>query len=339
MDDMGYQTEPYAFYFNEGQNELTIRAINEPVILCGVALTPIVRFPSYEEYAAAQPEASMSEEGKNFSLTIQGESAQLRSHPSLYARYDRSSSQTDPYSVTNTILNYIGGEPWTHPGEWIEWDFEVPEDGYYNISIKARQVYQRGALSGRTVYIDREVPFEDLEAVTFGYNTGWEMRTLGDKEGNPFRFYLTKGKHTIRMEVTLGEMGPVLKKVEDSIFRLNQIYRKLLVLTGVNPDRFRDYKLASVYPEAIEAMSLESKRLYQIVDEVVATTGEKSDRVATAQTLAVQLEQFVKYNERITESFVNFKDNITSLGTAMQNMSESKLDVDLIMITGENVML
>ena len=337
MDDMGYQTEPYAFYFNEGQNELTIRAINEPVILCGVALTPIVRFPSYEEYTAAQPEASMSEEGKNFSLTIQGESAQLRSHPSLYARYDRSSSQTDPYSVTNTILNYIGGEPWTHPGEWIEWDFEVPEDGYYNISIKARQVYQRGALSGRTVYIDREVPFEDLEAVTFGYNTGWEMRTLGDKEGIPFRFYLTKGSHTIRMEVTLGEMGPVLKKVEDSIFRLNQIYRKLLVLTGVNPDRFRDYKLASVYPEAIEAMDLESKRLYQIVDEVVATTGEKSDRVATAQTLAVQLEQFVKYNERITESFVNFKDNITSLGTAMQNMSESKLDVDLIMITGENV--
>lgn len=337
MDDMGYQTEPYAFYFNEGQNELTIRAMNEPVILCGVALTPIVRFPSYAEYSAAQPEASMSEEGKNFSLTIQGESAQLRSHPSLYARYDRSSSQTEPYSVTNTILNYIGGEPWTHPGEWIQWDFEVPEDGYYNISIKARQVYQRGALSGRTVYIDGEVPFEDLEAVTFGYNTGWEMRTLGDKEGTPFRFYLTKGSHTIRMEVTLGEMGPVLKKVEDSIFRLNQIYRKLLVLTGVNPDRFRDYKLASVYPEAIEAMDLESKRLYQIVDEVVATTGEKSDRVATAQTLAVQLEQFVKYNERITESFVNFKDNITSLGTAMQNMSESKLDVDLIMITGENV--
>ena len=48
------------------------------------------------------------------------------------------------------------------------------------------------------------------------------------------------------------------------------------------------------------------------------------------------LEQFVESNERITESFSNFKDNITSLGTAMQNMSESKLDVDLIMITGEN---
>ena len=335
-DDMGYQTEPYAFWFEEGENTLTLKAVNEPMVVCGITLTPIVKFPTYEEYAAAQPEVTMSDEGMNYSQTIQGESAPLRSAPSLYARYDRASSKTIPYSVTNTVLNYIGGDPWTHAGEWIQWDFEVPEDGYYNISIKARQMYQRGALSGRTVYIDGQVPFKDLEAVTFAYNTGWEMRTLGDKDGTPFRFYLTKGTHTIRMEVTLGEMGPVLKRVEDSIFRLNQIYRKLLVLTGANPDRFRDYKLSQVYPEAIEAMDLESKRLYKIVDDIVATTGEKSDRAAAAQTLAVQLEQFMEMNERITESFTSFKDNITSLGTAMQNMSESKLDVDLIMITGEN---
>ncbi|MCR4875602.1 MAG: extracellular solute-binding protein [Clostridiales bacterium] len=335
-DDMGYQTEPYAFYFREGENTITFRAVNEPMILCGMTLTPIVRYESYASYLNTAPQAAMSEDAKSYSQTVQGESAKLRSQPSLYARYDRSSSQTVPYSVTNTILNYIGGDPWTHPGEWIQWDFEVPENGYYQITVKARQMYQRGALSGRTVYIDGKVPFEDLEAVTFSYSTGWQMKTLADAEGNPLRFYLEKGSHTLRMEVTLGKMGPVLKNVEDSIFRLNQIYRKLLVLTGVNPDRFRDYNLAGIYPEVIEAMDLESKRLYRIVDDVVAITGEKSDRAAVAQTLAVQLEQFVQNNDRITESFANFKDNITSLGTAMQNMSESKLDVDLILITGEN---
>ena len=335
-DDMGYQTEPYAFYFDKGANTLTLKAVNEPIVVQGITLTPLAKYPSYAEYIAKQPEVTMTDNGKDYSQKVQGESAPLRSAPSLYARYDRASAKTEPYSVSNTILNYIGGDPWTHAGEWIQWDFEVPEDGYYHISIKARQMYQRGALSARTVYIDGEVPFKDLEAVTFSYNTSWDMRTLGDKDGNPFKFYLTSGKHTIRMEVTLGEMGPVLKRVEDSIYRLNQIYRKLLVLTGANPDRFRDYNLARVYPEAIEAMDLESKRLYKIVDDIVATTGEKSDRAASAQTLAVQLEQFMEMNERITESFTSFKDNITSLGTAMQNMSESKLDVDLIMITGEN---
>ncbi len=334
-DDMGYQTEPYAFYFKEGENTLTLKAVNEPMVIQGITLTPPAKYPDYNEYIAGQPEVTMTDLGKNYSLKVQGESSPLRSAPSLYARYDRASAKTDPYSVSNTILNYIGGDPWTHAGEWIQWNIDVPEDGYYHISVKARQMYQRGALSARTVYIDDKIPFREMEAVTFSYNTSWEMRTLSDQDGNPYRFYLTRGSHTIRMEVTLGEMGPVLKRVEDSIFRLNQIYRKLLVLTGANPDRFRDYNLAQIYPEAIEAMDLESKRLYKIVDDIVATTGEQSDRAASALTLAVQMEQFVENNDRITESFSNFKDNITSLGTAMQNMSESKLDVDLIMITGE----
>ena len=125
----------------------------------------------------------------------------------------------------------------------------------------------------------------------------------------------------------------------DSIYRLNQIYRRILVLTGVNPDRFRDYKLGRVYPDVIEAMDLESKRLYKLVDDTVAITGEKSDRVAVAQTLAVQLEQFVDRNERITQSFGNFKDNITSLGTALQNMAESKLDVDQIIVSAVDAKL
>ncbi len=335
-DDMGYQNEPYCFYFEEGENTLTMKAVNEPMVVCGIELLPPVKYITYEEYLAAQPQVNMTEAGRNCSVKVQGEHAVLRSQPSLFPKYDRSSSVTEPYSVTSTVLNYIGGDAWTHPNEWIEWNFEVPEDGYYNISIKARQVYQRGALSCRSIYIDNEIPFADLSSVEFSYSTGWKMVTLSNKEGDPFRFYLTAGSHKIRMEVTLGAMGPVLNEVEDSIYRLNQIYRKLLVLTGVNPDRFRDYNLKTVYPEVLEAMDLESKRLYRIVDETVATTGQKSDRIAVAQTMAVQLEQFVRDNDRITESFTNFKDNITSLGTAMQNMSESKLDVDLIMVTGEN---
>ena len=338
-DSLGYETEPYAFYFEEGTNYITLAATNEPIIICSLELTPITPYPTYDAYLAEEqekhPDTTMTEKGENYSQTVQGESASLRSSPSLYARYDRSSSETDPYDVSRTILNYIGGDPWTHPGEWIQWDFEVPEDGYYNISIKARQMYQRGAMSARTLYIDGKVPFDAMEAITFNYNTSWEMRTLADADGNPYRFFLEAGSHTIRLEVTMGQMGPVLNDVKESIDRLNSIYLKILVLTGATPDRFRDYNLAKVYPEAIRRMERESKRLYKIVDDIVSITGQKSDRAAVAQTLAVQLETFVESNERITESFSNFKDNITSLGTAMQNMSESKLDVDLIVITGD----
>ncbi|MDD6051051.1 MAG: extracellular solute-binding protein [Clostridiales bacterium] len=334
-DDMGYETEPYQFYFAKGENKLTLKAINEPMIIRSIQLVPVASRQSYESYLAAQPEVSMSDTAKKWSTTIQGEHAVTRSSPSLYARYDHASPATEPYDVYHTILNYIGGDPWNTPGQWIEWEFEVPEDGYYNVSIKARQTYQRGGLSCRSVYIDGEIPFDEMASVAFAYNTKWQMHTLSDAQGTPYRFYLTAGKHAIRLEVTLGKMGGILKEMESSIYRLNQIYRKVLVLTGVNPDRFRDYNLAKVYPEVIEAMELESMRLYKLVDDTVDMTGQKNDRVAVAQTLAVQLEQFVARNERITQSFTNFKDNITSLGTAMQNMAESKLDIDAIIVSGE----
>lgn len=335
-DDMGYVAEPYQFYFEAGENTITLKAVNEPMILRSILLTPVESFDTYEAYAAAQPQVNMSESAKKWQLTLQGEAAQLRSSPSLYARYDRSSPATEPYSVYNTVLNYIGGDPWNNAGQWIQWNFEVPEDGYYTISIKGRQAYQRGSVSSRSVYIDGEIPFDAMSSVPFDYNTSWTMNTLSDDAGVPYRFYLSKGEHTIRIEATLGEMGSILQRIEDSIYRLNLIYRKILVLTGVNPDRFRDYALEKVYPEVIEAMDLESKRLYQLVDDTVAVTGQKSDRVAVAQTLAVQLENFVLHTERITQQFGNFKDNITSLGTAMQNMSETKLDIDTIVISGEN---
>ncbi len=338
-DDMGYAAEPYKFYFEAGENTLSFKAVNEPMVIGAITLTPVQEFVTYEQYAAAQPQVSMSETAKSWQATVQGESSTLRSSPSLYARYDRSSPATEPYSVKNTVLNYIGGDPWNNAGQWIEWQVDVPEDGYYSLSIKGRQAYQRGAISSRMVYIDGEILFDAMSNVAFDYNTSWTMRTLSDDQGTPYRFYLTKGAHTIRMEATLGDMGAVLQQMEDSIYRLNLIYRKILVLTGPNPDRFRDYKLEKVYPEVIEAMSLESKRLYKLVDDTVAITGQKSDRVAVAQTLAVQLENFVAHTERITQSFSNFKDNITSLGTAMQNMGETKLDVDLLVISGENAAL
>ena len=339
MDDMGYQVEPYQFYFVQGENEITLEAINEPFILRGITLQPVAQTRTYQAYNAAGPDLTMTPAAKEWAVTLQGEHAQRRSSPSLYARYDRSSSDTQPSSVTNPVFNYIGGDPWNKAGQWIEWDFTVPEDGYYGITVKARQAYQRGAVSSRSLYIDGEIPFEEVKNIDFEYNTAWDMHTLTDANGKPYRFYLTKGEHTIRLQATLGKMGPILNRLEDSIYRLNLIYRKLLVLTGVNPDRFRDYNLAGLYPEAIEAMDLESKRLYKLVDDVVDITGQKSDRAAVAQTLAVQLENFVNYNERITQQFVNFKDNITSLGTAMQNMSETKLDVDLIIVSGENAKL
>ncbi len=338
-DKMGYMTEPYQFYFEKGKNTITLEAVNEPMVLRKLDIVAVEDEFTYADYAAAQTGTKAAGSGLDYVQIVQGEDSTVRSESSLYAKYDRASAITKPYSITKTILNYIGGEAWRNPGQWIEWNVEVPEDGCYHLCIKGRQNYDRGNISYRSLSIDGEVPFDEMKQVAFRFGNDWESLVLSDENDKPYSFYLTKGTHTVRLEATLGNMGTILEELSDSTFRLNQIYRTLLVYTGATPDQYRDYKIDQVYPEIMEAMSLESKRLYKIVDEVVETTGQKADKIASAQTLAQQLERFCEKPEKITLEFATFKENISALGSAILSMSETKLDIDYIAVYGENARL
>lgn len=333
--DLGYEVDPYRFYFNEGINTIAFESTNEPMVISGIKLVPVKSYDNYQQYLAKQPGKPENEQSNHF-IKIQGEDAVVRSDPSLFARYDRSSATSEPYSVKNTVLNYIGGDSWKDPGQWIEWDFEVPEDGWYTISVKGRQLYQRGSVSCRSVYIDGEIPVDALKSIGFDYSSDWKVVTLSDDEGKPLDFYLKKGKHNIRLEATLGEIGTLISDIKDSVFRLNEVYRTILVLTGTMPDQYRDYEIEKVYPNEVEMMNLESKRLYSYVDRFAEITGQKSTQISPAETLAVQLEKFYKRPEKITQAFANFKDNVTSLGASILQMTESKLDIDYIAVQSSN---
>ncbi len=332
-DDMGYITEPYKFWLEKGEQTIGIEAVNEPIVISSLYITTVDHGMDYSVYEAANSGKTDNASGKNIELKIQGEDSTLRSEASLYAKYDRASATTQPYSVMNTILNYIGGDPWRTSSQWIEWDTEIPEDGFYNITVKGRQNYARGQVSVRSLYIDGEIPFNEAKIIEFDYGNDWNVKTLADENGDPYKFYLTAGKHTIRLEATLGKAGAILEELEDSVYRLNQIYRKVLIYTGANPDKYRDYNIQMYYPEVIEAMDLEAKRLYKIIDDTVAYTGQKADKIGTAVTVAAQLERFVEKPFKIASEFISFRDNITSMGTAILSMSETKLDIDYLVVS------
>jgi len=332
-DDMGYEIEPYRFYFEKGKNTITLEGVNEPMIIRSFKVAAVEATASYEEYRA-QGGAPATGEGVNYVTKLEGEDSTRRSESSLYAKYDKASANTSPYDVMHTILNYVGGDTWKTAGQWIEWEFTVPEDGYYNIMVKARQNYARGNVSCRSLYIDGEIPFAEMQEVFFGFGNDWNSMTLADEEGTPYEFYLTAGTHTIRLEATLGGLGHILSELSDSSYRLNQMYRKILVYTGASPDKYRDYHIESVYPEVIEAMDIEAKRLFKIVDDTVAYTGQKNEYITTAQTVANQMEKFVERPEKITVEFTTWKDNITAIGTSILSMSEIKLDVDYLVVSG-----
>lgn len=335
-DNMGYFTEPYVFYLKEGSNKIRLTGVSEPMALSRLEVRAAAEVKNYAEYIEDFDRDSFGSNVDGFSLKIQGETAKFHSSPSLYAVYDRSSGTTEPASASTIKLNMMGGQSWRIAGQWIEWDFEVPREDLYRISVKARQNYNRGFVSNRAVYIDGALPCEEVAAVPFKYNNKWSLVTLSDNKGDDLLFPLTKGKHTLRMEVTLGELGAILNMMSESIYRLNEIYRKILVLTGPNPDPYRDYRIDSVYPDEVAAMGYESKVLYKLVDDLTQYTGERGPQAASALTLARQLELFAQKPEKIPPSLGAFKTKISALGDGLIALSESQLDIDWLLISTAN---
>jgi ABC-type glycerol-3-phosphate transport system substrate-binding protein len=332
-DPLGYTTEPYLFYLAAGDNSIRIEGINEPVIIRALALKVPSRVKPYAEYIADFDADRFRNGDAAFMLKIQGEEAVRRSDPSLYAVYDRSSGATEPSSVARIRLNMIGGQSWRVAGQWIEWDFAVPEDGLYRISVKARQNYNRGLVSNRSVLIDGRIPCAELEAAPFRYDNRWKLLTPQDGEGRDLLFPLAKGGHSLRLKAALGELGDILNTMEESVYRLNDSYRKILVLTGPDPDIYRDYRVDVVYPDIIAALSLESKILYKLVDDLSAYSGERGPQAAAALTLARQLELFALRPDKIPRTLVNFKNNISALGDSLIALAQSQLDIDYILIS------
>jgi ABC-type glycerol-3-phosphate transport system substrate-binding protein len=338
-DSLGYFTEPYEFYFRAGVNTIRLSGINEPMALRSLTLKAPVRTRDYREYSAGIDASRYQYNDAAFVLKVQGEDAVRRSDPSLYAIYDRSSGATDPASVAKIKLNMIGGQSWRVAGQWIEWDFFVPADGLYRFTIKGRQNYNRGFVSNRSVLIDGQIPCTELAAVPFKYTNKWSMDTFRDANGEEMLFPLTAGSHTFRLQATHGALGELLNTMEESVFRLNGVYRKILVLTGTEPDLYRDYRVDVVYPEVITAMALESKILYKLVDDLSAYTGERSAEAAIALTLARQLELFVRRPDKIPRTLTNFKQNISALGDSLISLTQSQLDIDYIYVSTANAKL
>jgi ABC-type glycerol-3-phosphate transport system substrate-binding protein len=249
----------------------------------------------------------------------------------LTPQSDTGGPGVQPYSARYIRMNHIGGASWNESGTWIEWEFTVPEDGLYKIAMNTRQNFQRGANAFRRITIDGVVPFSEMEAVGFPFQNGWRVSTLGDDE--PYLFWFEAGTtHTIRMESILGAYAPYVREVQGAITRLNEIYRQIVMITGPNPDIFRDYHIGSRLPQLQAAIGQERDMLQAIFASLQEVSVGRGDRNTMIRTLYRLLESLYDDIENIPRRLNRFRENIGALGTWLMLVQEQQLAVDAIYI-------
>lgn len=331
----GYYEDPFLFYLTAGEHTITLVSQREPMAIGHLKLYQEKEPPSYREVLAGHL-ASGAKQTEGIMIEIQGEDATAKSSPTLYPTADRSSPAVTPYSPKYIRINAIGGYNWRVPGDWIEWEFEVPESGLYEITLKTKQNWARGIYSTRKLTIDGELPFAEAKQLPFRFGNTYKNIKLGN-EDEPYLFYLEEGKHTLRMEATLGEFAEIIREVEESVLILNELYRKIVMITGTAPDAARDYRVERQVPGLLETFEQESKRLRRIANEVVALAGTSGEEEALLKTMALQLEEMIEKPETIPRRLVNYKINTGGLGTWLIRAREIPLEVDAIYIASPDV--
>ena len=284
---------------------------------------------SYETYAAQHSDAAAA---SNVYLQVEAETPSLKSSSQLYAVYDRSSPFTSPYHATSLRYNTIGGESWSDNGQWIEWEVEVPEDGLYQLGLRYRQNENKGQDSLRRLEVDGTVPFAEAAEIPFDYSIDWQSGFFGGE--TPWQLYLTAGVHRIRLEVVQGEKALQAEKMQQTLYDINSLYREIIMVTGTDPDVFRDYDLETAIPDLTQKMEAIHGQLRGYIDYLESRYGQGCYSSRILSQMALQFESFLDKPYTVARRLSMFKTNIEALAEWILEFEQQALQVDYLYLTG-----
>ena len=338
-DSEGIYNEGFYFYFSEGVHTISLECVGESAILDSIRIYQKEVAPSYEELMKNVSESEINAstvETLGKPIEIEAEKTSYKSHSMLTPASDRTDALTQPSDPSKIRMNIVGGDSWASPGQWIQWDFEIQNAGYYKIGVRYKQNYLRGMFVTRTIRIDGEVPFEEMQNARFEYTRNWGFKTLSDEQtGETFYFYLEPGKHTITMEVTLGEMAELLAEIDECVYQLNYLYRKIIMITSTSPDSYRQYYLERKINDLIPRLTTVSNSLKHVEAEIIKTTGKGSE-AATLEQAYLLVDSFITETYKLPRRLAEYKNNITTLASWVLSMKSQPLAIDYMIVTPAN---
>ena len=329
-DSDGLYNEAFEVGFEQGENTLSFSFRRGGISIERITLTPAASLSDYATYSVQHANASGAVMADGM-LIFEAENAYRTSSPSLAPIYDKSNVATTPSSSSHLRLNTIGSNNWEDTGHWIEWEIEAPSDGLYNLAFRYRQNLSEGFFSSRLLTIDGQAPFAELKDVHFEYDDGWQVLRLGDEDG-AYAIYLTQGRHVLRLEVTSGVMAQYIKELQDLVFELNELYRKVIMITGSSPDIFQDYNLKESVPGMVDTLNASAVSLRAMADGIEALGSSDNGQASYLRSIAYQMEDISRRPETMKERLDTFKSNLSALATWMLELKDQPLELDKIFL-------
>lgn len=245
-DASNIQERPLKFYLKEGTNTITITGIGAQFMLGNVYINSPKELINYGEYISNMEDDTSS--GESILLEYEAEGFSYVNSPSIKPSSLRDVSAS-PYDYTCERINVVDGKAWKDGGGIITWEIDVERAGYYNLAFKVRQDEKPNSPVFRNLYIDGEIPFEEVKHYPFEFSENWTNIQISAKDKVSYKFYLDEGVHTISLEVDASPMRPVIEEATRVMNEINDLSLEIKKLTGNRYDKYRDWTITDYIPD------------------------------------------------------------------------------------------
>lgn len=261
-DNSDIDKSPLQIPVDAASTVMTLTSASQTVEISSIKFVKLLEPTSYDEYIKAYKNA---ENGGMF--VIEAEDYAVKNSLSI-SNTNVKNAALYPYDTYKKVINCISSS-WSNAGQQIAWEFEVEKDGLYDLSFRYSQAAATNMPVYRTIAIDGVVPFAEMNEVMFPQTDSGEYANFTvTVDGKPAKVYLTKGKHSISMQVTMGPLKEQYLEIKEVMNRLNKVGMDLKKLTAGSTDTNRTWDLDAYLPNVVPELKSCADKIDEIYDNL-----------------------------------------------------------------------
>ncbi|KAA0561206.1 extracellular solute-binding protein [Bacillus sp. CH30_1T] len=333
-DTNHYYSRPLKFYLEEGENTLSLTNLRGEMLLGKVSITSPEDVPDYEEYIGSTDETAVS------GLQTYEAEHPLKKNSSYIRPVATDKVSIVPYDSKRLLLNSFGGESWSESGQTVTWEINAEEEGYHHLSFKAFNNKSTRAPVFRTLLLNGSIPFKEVEHYRFNNSKKWYNETFSDENGNPYLFYLKKGKNTLTLKADASPFGRTIFTIDEVMKGIEDLSLSIRKLTGNQLDQNRDWNISEYIPGIEEKLNKWAELLEKENDYLEEVSGgQESTESVSLQISADKLISLSENSDEIPYRLSELSEGSNSaaqlLGKLMIDLQKQPLLLDRFYIHGE----
>ena len=121
-----------------------------------------------------------------------------------------------------------------------------------------------------------------------------------------------------------------MRQLDAIVLDLNTYYRKIVMITGPEPDKYTDYYVHEKIPELVGEFRRISGELEEIQGHIESLANSKGTEASSLEQMRIILEKCADEPLKIPNYLSQIKDDITSLSSWMRDYRDQPLEVDYL---------